>query len=45
MRSSLLASADITEFQTAEVYSNLDITNIKYNMYTHSRDEKVEIML
>jgi hypothetical protein len=42
MRSSLLASADAMDIQTAEAYSSLDITDIKFNMYLHSRDEKVK---
>jgi hypothetical protein len=28
MRSSLLASVDVIEFQTTEAYSNLDLTNV-----------------
>jgi hypothetical protein len=31
MRSSLLASVDVMEFQTTEAYSNLDLTKVKYN--------------
>jgi hypothetical protein len=40
----LLASADVIEFQTAEAYSSLDITNVKY-MHIHSRYVKVKIVL
>jgi hypothetical protein len=43
--SRLLASVDIIEFQATEVYSSLDLTNVKYNMYIHSGDEKVKVML
>jgi hypothetical protein len=39
----LLASVDTIGFQTTEKYSGLDITNVKYNMYTHSRDEMGEV--
>jgi hypothetical protein len=28
-----LASADVTEFQTKEEYSILDLTGVKYNVY------------
>jgi hypothetical protein len=30
MRSSLLASVEVMEFQTAQAYSNLDLTKVKY---------------
>jgi hypothetical protein len=39
MRPSLLVSVDMTEFQTAEAYSNLDLTNIKY-----SREENMKVV-
>jgi hypothetical protein len=38
MRSSLLASVDVTEFQTTEAYSSLDLTKVRYSVYKHSRD-------
>jgi hypothetical protein len=37
MRSSLLASVDVTEFQT-EAHSNLDLTDGKYSIYKQSRE-------
>jgi hypothetical protein len=43
MCSSLLAIADIREFETTEVYSSLDITRVKYNMYIHPRDEQEKV--
>jgi hypothetical protein len=37
MRSSLLASVDVMEFQTTEAYSNLDLTKVKYRIvYTNT---------
>jgi hypothetical protein len=44
MRSSLLASVDVIEFQTAEAYSNLDLTNVRFSVYKHSREEKQKVM-
>jgi hypothetical protein len=41
MRSSLLESVIITEFQATEAYSNLDLTKAKYSMSTLSVVEKV----
>jgi hypothetical protein len=40
MLSILWASYDVIEFQTTDAYSNIDLTNVEYNMYTHSREEK-----
>jgi hypothetical protein len=40
MRSSLLASVDVTEFHTTEAYSNLDLTEVKYRTNKHSTEEK-----
>jgi hypothetical protein len=37
--SSLLASVDVIEFQTAEAYSVLDVTNVKYIIHKQSREE------
>jgi hypothetical protein len=45
MRSSLLASVDIIEFQTTDAYSSLDLTNAMYNLSIHSRDEKLKVIL
>jgi hypothetical protein len=42
--SSLLASVDVTEFQNAEIYSNLDLTNVKYSTYEHYREENLKVM-
>jgi hypothetical protein len=44
MRSSLLASVDVIEFQTTEAYSNLDLTNVKYSTYKQSREENLKVM-
>lgn len=43
--SSLLASTEVTESQIAEAYATVDLTNIKYNTYIHSREEKMEVIL
>jgi hypothetical protein len=45
MRSSVLASVDVIEFQTTEAYATLDLTRVKYNRYMHLRDEKENVML
>jgi hypothetical protein len=45
MRSSLFASVDVTEFQTTEAYSSLGTTMVKYNIYRHSKVEKVKLEL
>jgi hypothetical protein len=45
MRSSLLALVDVIEFQTVEMYSSLALSEVKYNTYMHSRDEKLKVML
>jgi hypothetical protein len=45
MRSSLLASVDVIEFQTTDAYANLDLTNTMYNLSIHSTDEKLKVML
>lgn len=44
MRSNLLASAYVIEFQ---ITNSLDLTNIiyMYDLWIHSRDEKVKVML
>jgi hypothetical protein len=44
MGSSLLASVDVTEFQTTEAYSNLDLTNVKYSIYKHSTEENMWVI-
>jgi hypothetical protein len=44
MRSSLLASVDVREFQTIEAYSNLDLTNVKYSTYKLSREEYLKVI-
>jgi hypothetical protein len=44
MRSSLLASVEVMEFQTTEAYSNLDLTKVKYNTYRHSREGGIIII-
>jgi hypothetical protein len=45
MCSSLLTSVKAIESQTTEVYSSLDLTRVKCNIYRHSRDEKEEVTL
>jgi hypothetical protein len=45
MRASLSASLDVKEFQTKNAYSTVDLTNVKYNMNIHSRDEKLKVTL
>jgi hypothetical protein len=44
MRSSLLASVDVTEFQATEAYSSLDLTKVRYSVYKHSREENLNVM-
>jgi hypothetical protein len=44
MRSSLLASVDVITFQTAEVHSNLDLSNVKYSTYKQSEEENLKVM-
>jgi hypothetical protein len=45
MRSSFLASVDAIEFHTTDEYSSLDLTNVIYNLWIYTRDEKVNVML
>jgi hypothetical protein len=45
MRFTLFASVGVIELQTTEAYSTLDLTNVKYNVNIHSRDEKLKVML
>jgi hypothetical protein len=45
MRSSLLASVNVIEFQTEDAYSSLDLTNVVYNLSIHSRDEKFNLII
>jgi hypothetical protein len=45
MRSSLLASVDVIEFQSMDTYSSLDLTNVIHSLSIHSRDEKLKVML
>ena len=40
MRSSFLASVDVTEFHTTEAYSSLGLTNVEYNNNKQSRVEE-----
>jgi hypothetical protein len=44
MGSRVLASADVTEFQTTEAYSNLDLSKVKYSTYKQSREENLKVM-
>jgi hypothetical protein len=41
MRSRLLASVDVIEFQTTEAYSNLELTNVKYSTYINNPGKKI----
>jgi hypothetical protein len=45
MRSSLLASVDVIEFQKTDAYSSLDLTNVVYNLSIHSTDEKLKVII
>jgi hypothetical protein len=38
--SRLLASIEAIDFQTAEEYSGVDLTGLKYYIYRYSKDEK-----
>jgi hypothetical protein len=44
MRSNVLASVDVREFQTTEPYSNLHLTNVKYSIYKQPREENLKVM-
>jgi hypothetical protein len=44
MPSSLLASLDVIEFQTADTFS-LDLSKVIYNLCMHSKGEKVNVLL
>jgi hypothetical protein len=44
MRSGMLASVDVIEFQTTEAYSNFDPTNVKYGTCKQSREENLKVM-
>jgi hypothetical protein len=43
LHSSLLIRVDVTEFQTTDAYSNLDLTNVKYSMYVQPREENLKV--
>jgi hypothetical protein len=45
MRSSLLASVIITEFQATEAYSNLDLTKANYGISTLSVVEEENVIV
>lgn len=40
MRSSLLASIEVTEFHTAKAYLNLEVSEVKYSIKIRSREGK-----
>jgi hypothetical protein len=40
MRSCLLTSADVIEFRTTDASSNSDLSDVKYNRYSHSKEKK-----
>jgi hypothetical protein len=44
MRSGLLASVVVTEFQTTEAYSSLDLINVQYNIYKEPMEEKGKVI-
>jgi hypothetical protein len=41
MHSSLLASVDVIEFHATQAYSYLGLTEVRYKIYKHSREEKL----
>jgi hypothetical protein len=41
----LLPSVDVTGFQATEAYSGLELTRVKYNLYSYSKDEKEKVTL
>jgi hypothetical protein len=43
MRSSLLASVVVTEFQTTEAYSSFDLIKVQYSIYREPREEKGKV--
>jgi hypothetical protein len=45
MRSSLLASVVVIEFQTTEAYSSLDLIKVQYNIYREPREEKGKVIV
>jgi hypothetical protein len=45
MRSSLLESVLVTEFQTTEAYSNFDLTKAKYSVNKLSMVEKEKVIV
>jgi hypothetical protein len=45
MRSSLLASVVVTEFQTTEAYSIFDLINVQYNIYKDPREDKGKVIV
>ena len=45
MRSSSLASVDITEFHTFEAHTRLGLTRVKYNINKLSTLEKQEVII
>jgi hypothetical protein len=45
LHSSLLASTDITEFQTIEANTSSDLSGGNYNVYVYLRDEKENVKL
>jgi hypothetical protein len=42
MRSSFLASVDVTEFHTTEAYSSLGLRSVKYNNNNKNKQSRVE---
>jgi hypothetical protein len=41
----LFSSVNVTEFRTTVAYSSLDLTAVKYNIYTQSREEDDKALL
>jgi hypothetical protein len=44
MRSNLVESVDVMEFQATEAYSNLDLTSARYSTYKESREENLKVI-
>jgi hypothetical protein len=45
MRSSLLASVVVIEFQTTEAYSSFDLIKVQYSIYREPREEKGKVIV
>jgi hypothetical protein len=45
MRSSLLASVVVIEFQTTEAYASFDLSKVQYSIYREPREEKGKVIV